>query len=90
MKLDPEFVNLAVEGVAMVTQIEDTQVVYTVIVGGGVHDGDRSGCRVAWRKAVTFGRTDRTVAGGMAFREAAREQEDVAFSYARAAKGVGQ
>jgi len=51
--------------IVMQTTITDEHVTYTVC------DGERE----VWRAVVAFGRTDRTVAHGGAFVEAAREQE---------------
>lgn len=56
------------EAVTMQTQVARDAVHYAVLV-----DGD-----AVWRKAVTFGKTARTRAGGHAFVEAAHEQERVA------------
>jgi hypothetical protein len=63
---------------AMHTEITRTEVVYEVIVGYPVDDTGST--RYIWRRVVTFGATDRTVAGGAAFVEAARTQEAVAWA----------
>lgn len=80
------FGDLASAGVVMLTHLRDAEVVYEVIVGTPIHDADRGDVRTAWSKTVAFGATDRTVAGGMAFREAAREQEAVAWELFHAAR----
>lgn len=65
--------------VSMLTEIGDCEVTYQVVVGC-VDAGDRGRARTVWHREVVFGQTDRTVAGGAAFVEAARAQEDVAWS----------
>lgn len=52
---------------------------YEVVVGD-IAAGDRGQARTVWSKSVTFGATDRTVAGGYDFVAAAREQEAVAWA----------
>ncbi len=42
-----------------------------------------------WRREVFFGATDATVAGGCVFREAAKEQDEVAERYAGALRSGG-
>lgn len=81
-------VELAINGVAMITEIERNEVVYCVVVGGDIHDGDRSGCRVAWQRVVMFGHTDARRAGGSDFVLAARLQEAVAYEYVRQARAL--
>lgn len=63
--------------VAMITTIEQTETIYDVVIGD-VDAGDHGRARMIWRKRVTFGQTDATVAGGRAFVEAARSQDAVA------------
>lgn len=52
---------------------------YDVVIGDASY-GDRGQARTVWSKSVTFGATDRTVAGGHDFVMAAREQEAVALA----------
>lgn len=63
--------------VSMWTTLTRTEIDYEVTVG---FMDDRSRGRIIWHKTVVFGHTDRTVAGGAAFVEAARVQETVAWS----------
>jgi len=66
--------------VQMRTEISRTDVRYEVTIGD---PSDRTGPRAArciWHRVVVFGHTDRTVAGGAAFVEAARVQESVAWA----------
>jgi hypothetical protein len=79
-----QFVEVAIRDepdgpVVMLTDISRIEVVYEVVIGDTAA-GDRGKARTIWRRAVTFGATDRTVAGGASFVEAAREQERVAWA----------
>jgi hypothetical protein len=75
--------------VQMVTTRHATEVDYQVIVGT-IESGDLGKSRVIWDRSVTFGSTDRTVAGGADFVAAARAQEEVAFAtYALIDSGAG-
>lgn len=60
--------------VRMITTRYATQIDYQVIVG----DDDMYRGRCIWDRSVTFGATDRTVAGGEDFVAAARAQDEVA------------
>lgn len=62
--------------VVMVTTRYATEVDYQVLIGEA-DSGDRGKSRVIWDRSVTFGATDRTVAGGADFVAAARAQEEV-------------
>ena len=67
--------------VTMVTQIDAESVVYTVHTGDPLL-GDFGNSREVWRKEVPFGMRERFRAGGSAFVEAARQQQETAESYA--------
>jgi hypothetical protein len=56
-----------------------TEVDYRVVVGD-LQAGDLGKARIVWDRSVTFGATDRTVAGGADFVAAARAQDEVAFA----------
>lgn len=61
--------------VQMRTELSRTDVTYTVTIGESLR-----AARCIWHRVVVFGCTDRTVAGGAAFVEAARMQEVVAWA----------
>jgi len=67
--------------VTMFTVIEAESVVYTVRTGESLMEDFGNG-REVWRKEVPFGMGERFRAGGAAFVAAAREQAEVADSYA--------
>jgi hypothetical protein len=69
-----------VESVTMQTFIEREGVVYTVCTGDP-NLGDFGDSREVWRKEISFGFTDAYRPGGQAFRDAAAEQERVAYSF---------
>lgn len=52
-------------------------VTYDVVVGDALL-GDHGRARTIWSRTVVFGQTDRTIAGGADFRDAARAQDEVA------------
>ena len=56
----------------MVSDVKSDGVFYGVVNESG---------ELIWHKFVAFGQTDVNCAGGYAFREAAREQERIAFEY---------
>ena len=85
-----EFIELATMGIALVTEIEQVEIIYRVVVGGEIHNGDRSGCRTAWQRVVTFGHTDARCAGGSDFVLAARLQQAVADEFVRLARTLEQ
>lgn len=62
--------------VSMVTTRYATEIFYQVAIGDP-DAGDRGRARIVWDRAVTFGATDRTVAGGHEFVAAARAQDEV-------------
>lgn len=64
--------------ITMVTQIDTDSVLYTVHSGDLLLDNSRE----LWRKEVPFGMGERFRAGGHAFVTAAREQQQIAESYA--------
>lgn len=66
--------------VQMHTEISRTEVAYSVTVGDPSDSMSPRTPRVIWHRTVVFGHTDRTVAGGAAFVEAARMQEAVAWA----------
>ena len=63
--------------VRMHTELSRTDVFYDVTIGD---PSDGMPARCIWQRIVVFGHTDRTVAGGAAFVEAARLQEAVAWA----------
>jgi len=65
--------------VQMHTTLSRTDVTYDVTIGDP-SDSMRRTARCIWHRVVVFGHTDRTVAGGAAFVEAARMQEAVAWA----------
>lgn len=73
--------------VTMVTTRYATEVFYQVLIGDA-DSGDRGRSRVIWDRAVTFGATDRTVAGGADFVAAARAQADVQHAAYSLLQGV--
>ena len=64
--------------VRMHTELSRTEVSYDVAIGDPSDGMSPRGARCIWHRVVVFGATDRTVAGGSAFVEAARLQEVVA------------
>ena len=62
--------------VRMVIERSRTEIVYTVTIG----DPDDNGARSIWCRTVVFGHDDRHCAGGAAFVEVGREQDEVAFA----------
>lgn len=66
--------------VQMHTEISRTDVTYDVTIGDPSDSMSPRSARVIWHRVVTFGHTDRTVAGGAAFVEVARMQEAVAWA----------
>lgn len=67
--------------VTMVTHIDTDSVTYTVHTSDPLM-GDFGDSREIWRKEVPFGYGDRFRPGGAAFIAAAREQAEIAESYA--------
>lgn len=67
--------------VTMVTTVDDDSVLYEVYTGYAM-SGDFSDGHQVWQKEVPFGNRERFRAGGQAFVEAAREQAEIAESYA--------
>lgn len=63
------------------TTVGRREVLYEVLLE------DETAPELVWSKTVEFGARDTAVAGGAAFRFAAREQEDVARSYQTGAVG---
>jgi hypothetical protein len=63
--------------VQTITTIGRVEICYEVVIGDS-SDGDHGRARTIWHRTVTFGHTDRTVAGGAAFVETARLQDAVA------------
>lgn len=68
--------------VTMVTLIDTDSVLYTVHTGDPLTGDFGDSGREVWRKEVPFGHAERFRAGGHAFVTAAREQQQVAESYA--------
>lgn len=66
--------------VQMHTEVSRTDVTYDVVIGDPSDSMSTRGARCIWRRVVTFGHTDRHVAGGAAFVEAARMQDAVAWA----------
>jgi len=66
--------------VQMHTELSSTDVSYGVTIGDPSDSMSPRTARCIWHRVVTFGHTDRTVAGGAAFVEAARMQETVAWA----------
>lgn len=66
--------------VQMHTEISRADVTYSVCVGDPSDSMSPRSARCIWHRVVVFGHTDRTVAGGAAFVEAARTQEAVAWA----------
>jgi hypothetical protein len=66
--------------VRMHTVVSRLDVTYDVLIGEAGDPGCVDSARCIWHRVVTFGATDRTVAGGAAFVEAARTQEAVAWA----------
>lgn len=66
--------------VQMHTEISRTDVSYDVTIGDPSDSMSPRTARCIWHRVVVFGHTDRTVAGGAAFVEAARMQEAVAWA----------
>jgi hypothetical protein len=62
------------------TALSRTDVRYDVTIGDPSDRITPRTARCIWHRVVTFGHTDRTVAGGTAFVEAARMQEAVAWA----------
>lgn len=54
-------------------------ITYEVVVGDALL-GDHGQARTIWSRTVVFGQTDRTVAGGADFRDAARAQDEVVIA----------
>jgi hypothetical protein len=79
-----EQLELAKDGVHMVTSIDDEGVTYEVMVGGDIYNSDMSGARCAWSKTVEFKKGHRT--GGPVFQAAAREQEAAAWKLVELAR----
>jgi hypothetical protein len=66
--------------VRMHTEVSRTDVSYDVTIGDPSDSMSPRTARCIWHRVVVFGHTDRTVAGGAAFVEAARMQESVAWA----------
>ena len=66
--------------VQMHTELSRTDVSYDVTIGDPSDSKSPRTARCIWHRVVVFGHTDRTVAGGTAFVEAARMQESVAWA----------
>lgn len=66
--------------VQMHTELSRTEVSYGVAIGDSSDSMTPRTDRFIWYRVVTFGHTDRTVAGGAAFVEVARMQEAVAWA----------
>ena len=81
---DAETVALCKAGVKMETSILDTEVVYTVVIGNDDDTAWEDVARVLWHRRVPFGDDDAHCAGGAAFRNAVRRQEEIAWACAHA------
>jgi hypothetical protein len=66
--------------VQMHTELSRIDVSYDVTIGDPSDSMSPRTARCIWHRVVVFGHTDRTVAGGAAFVEAARTQEAVAWA----------
>lgn len=66
--------------VRMETDVSRTEVVYEVVIGDPSDSMSTRSARTIWHRIVPFGASDRHVAGGAAFVEAARAQQDVAWA----------
>lgn len=78
--VDGALINNPDGPVQMHTEISRTDVRYDVTIGDSSNHMTPRTARCIWHRVVTFGHTDRTVAGGTAFIEAARMQEAVAWA----------
>lgn len=65
--------------VQIVTEVSRTGVDYVVYIGDPSDTTSPRSARAIWTRTVAFGHTDRTVAGGAAFVEAARTSDQVAW-----------
>lgn len=66
--------------VQMITDVSRLEVSYEVVVGDPTDSMSTKCARTIWHRIVPFGASDRHVAGGAAFVEAARSQESVAWA----------
>lgn len=85
LSLGAQFVEDAIRDnpdgpVSTIAEIGHTSVTYQVVVGTVDQHSLHPPSRTVWHREVVFGHTDRTVAGGKDFVDAARAQEDVAWS----------
>jgi hypothetical protein len=85
VRLGAQFIEDAIRDnpdgpVQMHTEISRTDVTYDVCIGDPFDSMSPRSARCIWHRVVTFGATDRTVAGGAAFVGAAHAQEDVAWA----------